>query len=706
MIIKSITLNNYRLYKGKNTISFPVHEERNIFLISGENGFGKTTFLHSLIWCLYGRLMTEVEAQVRKDISNSGYNAFLKGNLNNEVRSQLIELDKKSIEQIKRRGYTPENGHLKDITQYSVTIDFGDVVIPSLPCTSLQVIRYYDMALEKEGVEILIDGVKNELTNEIGPEVFINDFILNKDIARFFFFDSEQIVSLAETNTISEKRRLCSAYNEVLGVRKYEDLKKNIENVRLRFRRKSSDTESRERLIALINRKEELEKEIENNHSLTASLEDNLKDLKGKDEALQLQLMREGDNATTKEIKRIEDLLVVTKEKDLEYKKQLKVFLEYAPIAMTGKLLQETKDQLESDFKQREANSFQMSRNLIVSDITSDLLLILQKTPLPSETSMQLQNQIQDVLAKYKQEVTENEALLVMSENDYEEFMAVYSNITSTYKAEFEHLAEDYKKNKQILERNSRRLSNIQSKESDEIIKDIRKEKNDIEAQIASKEQDIRQYHENLGTINQKLATMSKQISELSRTVSLDDSDSKKDQLAEKLSNELSTFLVSLKQEKKFSLERRIKTILNNLMHKEDFIGKVEVVVNGEDMDIDLYTVDDKLINKDSLSKGEQQLYATSILKALVDESGIQFPVFIDSPLQKFDKSHATKIITEFYPQISKQVVLFPLLYKELTPEEYEVMKPLVNSTYLIKNDTSYSFFEKVDVNNFIGTQQ
>jgi hypothetical protein len=85
-------------------------------------------------------------------------------------------------------------------------------------------------------------------------------------------------------------------------------------------------------------------------------------------------------------------------------------------------------------------------------------------------------------------------------------------------------------------------------------------------------------------------------------------------------------------------------------MHKEDFIGRVEVVIEGEDMDINLYNVSDSLINKDSLSKGEQQLYATSILKALVDESGIQFPVFIDSPLQKFDKSHATKIITEFYP--------------------------------------------------------
>ena len=119
-------------------------------------------------------------------------------------------------------------------------------------------------------------------------------------------------------------------------------------------------------------------------------------------------------------------------------------------------------------------------------------------------------------------------------------------------------------------------------------------------------------------------------------------------------------------------------------------------------MDISLYSVDGIEIQKDSLSKGEQQLYATSILKALVDESGIQFPVFIDSPLQKFDKSHATKIITEFYPQISKQVVLFPLLYKELTEDEYEVMKPLVNSTYLIKNDITHSYLEEVNVDSFI----
>lgn len=210
MIIKSITLNNYRLYEGNNTIVFNNQDDKNICLISGENGFGKTTFLHSLIWCLYGRLMTEVEAEVRKDITNNGYNSFLRGNLNNNARTRFETMSENDKEQIKRRGYTPENEHLKSMTTYFVAIDFADVVIPSLPCTSLKVIRSYDMVTEKESVDILIDGIKNELTAEIGSEVFINDFILNKDIARFFFFDSEQIVALAETNTSAERKRLCS----------------------------------------------------------------------------------------------------------------------------------------------------------------------------------------------------------------------------------------------------------------------------------------------------------------------------------------------------------------------------------------------------------------------------------------------------------------------------------------------------------------
>lgn len=702
MIISKISLSNYRLYQGINEIEFKVKKGKNIYLISGENRFGKTTFLHSLIWCLYGRLITEVEAEVRKDIVKAGYKEFLKGNFNNTVRNKFEELDKNIVAEIKKHGYTIDTEYVRELSTYSVAIDFSDVVIPSLPCTSIRIVRSYDYLFETESVDIFIDGVRNELTNEIGPDVFINDFILNKDIARFFFFDSEQIVSLAETNTTIERRRLGSAYNEVLGVRKYEDLKKNLENMRLRFRKKSSDAMNRNRLMALLNEKKQLQQTISENDSLSDKIETELQDLRKKNEELQLRLLREGNGATIQEIKKIEDVIFLTKKKDEEYKKQLKQFIDYAPFAIAGTLFKDTKEELEKDYLQNKANVNLVSTNSIVSDITSDLLLMVNDIPMNADISLQLQQQIQNILSKYKKEASEEQPLLAMSDEEYEEFMAIYSYVTTTYKIEFEHLADDYKKNKQILERNSRRLSNIQSKEKDELIKEIRKTKNQVETRIQTKEQEIRQCKESLGVLTQKMATATKQISELSKVVSLDDSSERKDKLAEQLIEELSVFLISLKKEKKFSLERRIKAILNSLMHKEDFIGNVEVNIEGDDMDISLFSVDGVEIHKDSLSKGEQQLYATSILKALVDESGIQFPVFIDSPLQKFDKSHATKIITEFYPQISEQVVLFPLLYKELTEEEYEVMKPLVNSTYLIKNDTTHSYLEEVSINSFI----
>ena len=380
MIINKITLFNYRLYEGANTIRFSPSDQRNIYLISGENGFGKTTFLHSLLWCLYGRLISDIEVESRKDIASLGYNAFLKSNLNHNVRKKFDSIDEKTKSGIKKSGYSLEYAHLSQITTYYVSIDFSEVVIPSLPCTTLTIRRSYDMVIEKENVEILIDGVKNELTREIGPEIFINDFILNKDIAQFFFFDSEQIVSLAETNTPTERRRLCSAYNEVLGVRKYEDLKKNLENIRLRFRKKSSDIEHRERLLALIGKRDSLNEKIDSIKKELEMVENHLVELRNKDGELQMRMVREGNNTTREEINKLESVIMVTKQKDEEYKGQLKRFLEYAPLAIAGNLLFQAKQQVEHDSQLKNANNNQLSRNVIVADISKDMGLKTKST--------------------------------------------------------------------------------------------------------------------------------------------------------------------------------------------------------------------------------------------------------------------------------------------------------------------------------------
>ncbi len=699
MRIKSVTLNNYRLYLGNNTIFFDQEKEhKNMFIISGQNGFGKTTFLQSLLWCMYGRIITEIDDVFKREISlRGGYNILVNSSLNNLCRQVISTIPSAKINEIKKNGYNVGDEEIKKNSLYFVSIEFRDVFIPSIPCQSLVITRSYDAILEKENLEILIDGKPNELSVEIGNDVFINDFVLNKDIARFFFFDSEKIVSLAETNTSEEKRRLNSAYNEVLGLKKYEDLKKNLENLRLRFRKKSSDIDSRNKLNSLFDKKKVVEKKLAELETEIAQLEIKLPELQQKNEDLQIQLLREGNGSSLDELRRQESLVKTTKQKDLEYKNLIKTFLDYAPFAICGKLFLSSKKQTEIDCEVYQSQAEIKNQNALIDRIKKDLETYISETITRQEERDILTNKIQSLSIKYSKKEIAQKRLTNLTNDEYQDLFAVFNNVSSTYKVEFEHLADDYKKNKQILEKASRKIANMHNNENDEVIKNIRLQKNAIEKEISVMQSRILSLYETKGETGKDLAVTNKLISEFGKKVSVDGSDEKKDELAKKLVEELDVFLSKLKQDKKRSLELKIKNTLNNLMHKTDFIGKVKVNIVEDCMDIILYSPEDEVINKGSLSKGEQQLYATSLLKALVEESGIEFPVFIDSPLQKFDKSHSNKIITEFYPTVSKQVILFPLLHKELTISELEIMKPWINSTYLIENKNKKSYFKRVD---------
>ena len=158
-------------------------------------------------------------------------------------------------------------------------------------------------------------------------------------------------------------------------------------------------------------------------------------------------------------------------------------------------------------------------------------------------------------------------------------------------------------------------------------------------------------------------------------------------------------FLIKFKDEKKKALAKKLEDKLKRFLHKTNLVDRVVVDINGngEDVDINLYDVDNRKIDKGNLSMGERQMFASALLGALVDETEIEFPVFIDSPMQKFDEQHAENIIKYFYPSVSKQVILFPLLMKELTENEYKLIQPIVNRAYLIDNQKNGSRFLQID---------
>ena len=88
MKINKIKFQNFRIYKGENEILFAPNASKNISIVAGKNGFGKTTFLTSLIWVFYGKMMSEVEDKYKKDIKNAGgYDKFIKTLLNREIKT-------------------------------------------------------------------------------------------------------------------------------------------------------------------------------------------------------------------------------------------------------------------------------------------------------------------------------------------------------------------------------------------------------------------------------------------------------------------------------------------------------------------------------------------------------------------------------------------------------------------------------------------
>lgn len=223
----------------------------------------------------------------------------------------------------------------------------------------------------------------------------------------------------------------------------------------------------------------------------------------------------------------------------------------------------------------------------------------------------------------------------------------------------------------------------------------------DIDKNITVLEEDIKELNQQLGAIQVQINSKRKIVDELRKKVTIQERFVGKDELARRLIKELEIFIVKIKQEKKAALEKKILLGLKTLMHKKDFINQVLVEVEEDVIDILLIDFRGEEIDKDTLSKGEQQLYATSILRALVEESNIEFPIFIDSPLQKFDARHAKNIISDFYPAISKQVVLFPLLEKEMTKEEYVLLEDKVKSAFIIEyRDNGTSSFSKIPISH------
>lgn len=664
MIIKSIKITNFRSYYGLNSIDFRTGVDKNITLISGKNGFGKTSFLTALIWGFYGKLMSKVEDKYRLEI-----NSF--GGYKNYIKQQFNRFQKKE-------------------SCVQVEILISELMIPSMPCENITIKRSFNVLNSKEDLEILIDGDSNELTKKIGFETFINDFILPREIAKFFFFDSEKIVSLAEAKTKEELKSLSRAYSEVLGLKKYDDLKVGLKSLCSSIKRRGIKDEQLGRLTKLVEEKSKIEDELEFFEETLRDAESQIEQGRIKSDVIQEKLIREGSTISLAEFKELRSYYNEKLEERRLVRKQINDLLEFVPFMVVDG----TFDQLVSQVTKEVDGSFRMTEK------TASKIDGVLRRVLGDGAEKKIKSISQEIRALSNKE--SSAFLLDYSDEGYRKILALNESIKGSTVSRYREIIKEEKNLSFELNKSLKKIRSFENSGSNPLNENYRKEKEAIDQNIEGFLIKKGGLIQSIADLNGRLGVLNKQISELENKQKLIGDDLKKLSLAEKVLIKIENISQKIKKEKKHSLERSILLGMNSLMHKRSFVEKVDVEINEDYLDIHLIDKGGNVIDKESLSKGEQQLYATAILKSLVEESGIAFPVFVDSPLQKFDKDHSKNIIEKFYPFISKQVVLLPLLEKELTFDEFKMMENNVSALYKIINDEGNSKIVQFDNKSFL----
>ena len=681
MTIREIELNNFRIYKGRNKIELFPDGNKNLIIVSGNNGFGKTTFLMSLVWCLYGKNMGKVDELYRKEIDEKGgYSKYIGNSLNFAAQ---------------------EEGE----TRFSVSVTFTDVEIPDTPCTEITIVRSYDSATNYDDeLEILIDGRKNdlftgskeEITKE--EEIFIRDYIL-----------PIEIVSFAQINTPEQRKDLSLAYSQVLGIQKYEDLKNELVRIQDDYRKASAKPQEKREFNELIADIDFKESEIDRLTDEISNLEADRVFKRHNSAELQSKLIREGDMMSADELKKLnnrkEELETVLREAD----DSLKDLYSLIPFGLAGGLMAELLTQLETE-KAYKQNKLQLEG---VNDKTDVILGDIEeaKKRLPFSIDIKTRDfyelQIRQLIKKHFYNVSDESkfehfsTLHDFSQGQIEEFMHIITKIKDS-KSSFENLINKYTKAKAELYTIEKNIREAEKKAESDYVQVLRTRKENIDRQIDSIGVEIGKKQNEIESLKEQVIAHKKQKEILSKKINVSDQNRAVDNEATRLINTIQKFLIRFKEEKKKALAKKLEVKLQSYLHKTNLVKKVIVDINGngDDVDICLFGYDDKKIDNSILSMGERQMFASALLSALVDETEIEFPVFIDSPMQKFDPKHTKNVLTKFYPNVSKQVILFPLLKKELTEEEYQYIQPIVNKSYLINNEKDGSHFVEVQPEN------
>ncbi|GAB2632613.1 DNA sulfur modification protein DndD [Belliella aquatica] len=687
MKFSNIEINNFRQYYNSVNVDLETNDEKNIIIIGGRNGYGKTNFLLSIVWCLFGDKISQIDENFKKEIQKEkNYSSFMQQSINWTAKKE-------------------------NKTKFSVSIKISDIELPELRTLnsntdSILIKRTFDVASMNEDLSIIDVASNVEIFDDESDKInFINDYIIPIDAAKFVFFDAEKIAEIANLSIKDEGSFINDALGKILGLDTYETLIEDIEFYISNLKKEGASQNLQEQIINNEKAIELSENEIigengleEKNGVLLKEIDDLKKEIRKYDNLIS-QHSKQGNSTFDRNAIIIE--IDKLKAKEVELNERFNELSEIIPLAiLTGKL-EEVKEHLEI----QEKNELSQNSSKENSDkIENFIELLFNKPPEPENSTMSLKDKmfyyekaqtLGSQLFKENGEYSELEFEHDLN-NSEKKLIADAINLVNTQSKDlFETTIEEFNKIKVKLLDLNKTLSKVDADLEDDLILEYSSKKEKADYNITEKNRQIGENNQQITKLRSDILRLNQQLVTLVKKADINEQNKLKIQRSNQYIDVLNQFLDEQKNKHKDSLQETILSELKILMHKMNgdqnlnkFIEdvKVTILASGQGMKITLFDQDDNEIRKESLASGEKQIYISCLIKAILKESYKNLPIFIDTPLGRLDEEHRDSITKKYYPSLSEQVVLFST-NSEITPKRFREISGNISKSYLLSND-------------------
>lgn len=673
MKIKRIELYNIGPYVNKNEFEITINKNKNIVLIGGKNGAGKTTFFKAIKTCLYGCKVWGFDAPGKEYFRIINKLVNMKTQYDNSSKA-YIELDLFFNDGKQKNFYTLHREWLKEKKSF---------------IENFNILKNGEKLQDDE----LLD-FNNYLQSLIPPDMF-----------NLYFFDGESIADFFLGN---DGKNFKNAFLKLYGL---DTISLMVENFERNFKKRDGKNSAYDDYISSKTKLEECEKKYNITKDELKNFENLLDMNQVKIQALQKNYVKEG-GVSLEDWKNLNGEII--KEESLRdgLSRWLKdIANNYLPFIILKKEMNSLSRRL---VEEEESIKSSFVKELVKrEDFLDRLSKFLNKTDITADKIVKI---ICD-------SVSENDNKSSIFDLSVNQIKKLQTQIDEKNEFDVKSVLNACKEIKSSLNR-SKKLRDKLAKSSIDSFGDFVDEKNKIEKSIL----------ELLLTIERKkLEVLSLEQDLLNYRLSFEKTKQKyEEQLKSKSINEMSARAIAvytlledkLIRQQSQLLQEEFKKCFSSIINKDNFIDGIVVdkninIIPYKLVDVDyshiqnyleidsstkfLELFDTKYLNDINqlrlgkveniklpsainapFSQGERQVFIMSLYLALLKTSRKDIPFFIDTPFARIDSNHRAKIVSQFFLGLKNQIFILST-DEEIVGSYKEQMDKKISNKFMLK---------------------